>query len=169
MGLSLNGTPSGWTPACGSGWNAFTATPLNPQIDRLPLEAIIGWDAGLNGNLAEMLQEPTLMGALEGAAITVLSKGVDVHGQNPFDPTLLGGFPTGSTLLTAANCGGTGSNPFPNSFWCSPSSIDGLGITDRSQGGGAIFVHGWGHNLPDRKSTRLNSSHPVNSYAVLCF
>src|SRR5256885_7509182 len=22
---------------------------------------------------------------------------------------------------------------------------------------------------PDRKSTRLNSSHPVNSYAVLCF
>src|SRR5256885_95702 len=64
MGLSLNGTPSGWTPACGSGWNAFTATPLNPQIDRLPLEAIIGWDAGLNGNLAAMLQEPTLMGAL---------------------------------------------------------------------------------------------------------
>ncbi|HTF23840.1 MAG TPA: hypothetical protein VK937_07965 [Candidatus Limnocylindria bacterium] len=147
MGLSLNGTPSGWAPACGSGWNAFTATPLSPQIDRLPLEAIIGWDAGLNGNLAEMLQEPTLMGALEGAAITVLSKGVDVHGQNPFDATLLGGFPTGSTLLTAANCGGTGSNPFPSSFQCSPSSIDGLGITDSSQGGGGIFVHGWGHNL----------------------
>src|SRR2546430_17308382 len=87
------------------------------------------------------------MGALEGAAITVLSKGVDVHGQNPFDPTLLGGFPTGSTLLTAANCGGTGSNPFPSSFQCSPSSIDGLGVTDSSQGGGGIFVHGWGDKL----------------------
>jgi len=30
---------------------------------------------------------------------------------------------------------------------CNPSSIDGLGITDSSQGGGAIFVHGWGHNI----------------------
>jgi len=28
-----------------------------------------------------------------------------------------------------------------------PSSIDGLGITDSSQGGGGIFVHGWGHNI----------------------
>ena len=39
-----------------------------PQVDRLPLEATVGWDATLNGNLAELLQEPTLMGALEGAA-----------------------------------------------------------------------------------------------------
>jgi hypothetical protein len=30
---------------------------------------------------------------------------------------------------------------------CNPSSIDGLGITDSSQGGGGIFVHAWGHNL----------------------
>src|SRR5256886_12707541 len=91
-----------------------------------------------------MLQEPTLMGALEGAAITLLSKGVDVHGQNPFDPTLLGGFPTGSTLLTAANCGGTGSNPFPSSFQCSPPRIDGLGGTDRSPGGGGPLLDRWG-------------------------
>ncbi|MGA7178364.1 MAG: Ig-like domain-containing protein [Thiobacillaceae bacterium] len=127
----------------------------DPQIDRLPLEATVGWDANLNGNLAELLQEPSLMGALEGAAITVLSKGVDFHGQNPFDPTLLAGFPTGTTLLTNSTqiCGsGSGNgngnrNHFPSSFWCNPSSIDGLSITDSSQGGGGIFVHGWGHNI----------------------
>ncbi len=47
-----------------------------PQVDRIPLEAVLGWDATLNGNLAEQLQEPSLMGAYEGAGITVLGKGV---------------------------------------------------------------------------------------------
>ena len=53
-------------------------------MDRLPLEATVGWDATLNGNLAEQLQEPTLMGAYEGAGITVLAKGV----RSPTDRTL---------------------------------------------------------------------------------
>src|SRR6202035_2461119 len=35
----------------------------------------------------------------------------------------------------------------PSNFLCNPSSIDGLGITDSSQGGGGIFVHGWAHYL----------------------
>src|SRR5262249_36364343 len=30
------------------------------QVDRIPLEGILGWDTTVNGNLAEMLQEPTL-------------------------------------------------------------------------------------------------------------
>jgi hypothetical protein len=149
FGLGLNGSPTTWTPGCaGAGWFGFNATANNPQIDRLPLEATVGWDASLNGNLAELLQEPSLMGALEGAGITVLSKGVDFHGQSPWDPTLLGGFPTGTTLLTSTTCGPVaGPNPFPSSFQCNPSSIDGLGITNSSQGGGGVFVHGWGHNL----------------------
>jgi hypothetical protein len=109
----------------------------------LPLEAVVGWDAELNGNLAELLQEPALMGALEGAGITVLAKGVNFP-SDPFDRTLLAGFPAGTTLLTANNCP---TNPFPSNFYCNPSSIDGLGITDSSQGGGAIFVHGWAHKL----------------------
>jgi hypothetical protein len=134
------------------------------QVDRLPLEATVGWDASLNGNLAELLQEPSLMGALEGAGITVLSKGVDFHGQDPFAAGLAGGFPTGTTLLLG-NSQGNGSfragdansvchtsnkiatNPYPSNFQCNPSSIDGIGITNSSQGGGGIFVHGWGHNL----------------------
>jgi len=148
FGLGTSGSPNDWSPACGSGWNAFNAAAKNPQVDRLPLEATVGWDAGLNGNLAELLQEPSLMGALEGAAITVLSKGADFHGGDPWDPTLLAGFPPATTLLTASTCGPVaGPNPFPSSFWCNPSSIDGLGITDSSQGGGGIFVHGWGHNI----------------------
>src|SRR5207302_4294054 len=150
FGLGVNGSPTTWDSACGAGWFGFNATATNPQVDRLPLEATVGWDANLNGNLAELLQEPSLMGALEGAGITVLAKGADFHGANPFDPTLLAGFPTGTTLLTAGSCGSntaTARNPFPSSFQCNPSSIDGLGITDSSQGGGAIFVHGWGHNI----------------------
>ena len=91
FGLALNGTPI--TPASnGNPGNPYDSTGqftcssnMQFQIDRLPLEATVGWDATLNGNLAELLQEPTLMGALEGAAITVLSKGVTFpSGSNPF-------------------------------------------------------------------------------------
>jgi hypothetical protein len=44
-------------------------------------------------------------------------------------------------------CAPNGTNPFPSNYMCNPSSIDGLTITDSSQGGGGIFVHGWAHNL----------------------
>jgi hypothetical protein len=99
FGLSLNGSPAignyGGTNAAydptgqytcpDAGWNYYT-TPSAvgyPQIDRLPLEATTGWDATVNGNLAEQLQEPSLMGAYEGAGITVLGKGVWVPpGEN---------------------------------------------------------------------------------------
>jgi hypothetical protein len=152
FGLGLDGSPTTWNSSCTAGWGTvvgFNASGdnsgnLTPQVDRLPLEATVGWDASLNGNLAELLQEPSLMGALEGAGITVLSKGVDFHGASPWDPTLLGGFPTATTLLTKNNCASTAN---PSSFWCNPSSIDGLGITNSSQGGGGVFVHGWGHNI----------------------
>ena len=162
VGLDVNGSPTSYNPACGSGWTAFKPTPINPQVDRLPLEAAVGWDATLNGNLAELLQEPSLMGALEGAAITVLGKGVNFP-SSPWDTTLAAGFPTGTTLLTTGpqSCGSgdgtTNPNRFPSSFWCNPSSIDGLGITDSSQGGGGIFVHGWGHNV-QIANNRINSN-----------
>ena len=158
FGLALDGTPTttsnpfdstGAVSCPATGWQYFTPTANNPQVDRLPLEATVGWDASLNGNLAELLQEPSLMGALEGAAITVLSKGVNFP-SNPFDTSLAAGFPTGTTLLNSSSCGPnttTAVNPFPSNFWCNPSSIDGLGITDSSQGGGGIYVHAWGHNL----------------------
>jgi hypothetical protein len=180
FGLTLQGVPQGSTAATGTpavydstgayscpdaGWNYYTGTINAPQIDRLPLEATVGWDATQNGNLAEQLQEPSLMGAYEGAGITILGKGVDFHGANPWSDGNEGGaFPTGTTLLvgvgpdpTALPVGDanplchtsstTTTNPFPSNFACNPSSIDGLTIRDTSQGGGGIFAHGWGHYL----------------------
>jgi hypothetical protein len=174
FGLSLQGTPlsagnpydpSGQVSCPGTGWNYFVPFDgANSQVDPLPGEAVIGWDATLNGNLAQLLQEPSLMGALEGAGITVLAKGANFTA--PVGPGVEGAFPTGTTLLTGpvsiagVYANGTGdsnslchtsrtvtTNPFSSNFMCNPSSIDGLGITDSSQGGGGIFVHGWGHNL----------------------
>ncbi len=162
--------PTGtYSCAAGAGGANFSGTPTtlaffqptstNPQVDRLPFESVIGWIASLNGNLAELLQEPSLMGAYEGAAITVLSKGVripngatDIFGGNA---ATAGAFPAGTVLLTGGTNGTTGCgantatahNPFPSNFYCNPSSVDGLTIENSSGGGGGIFVHGWGHNV----------------------
>ncbi len=182
FGLTMQGVPqdashpfdpNGQYSCPETNWNQTTwsAGTNNPQVDRLPLEAVIGWDASLNGNLAEQLQEPSLMGAFEGAGVTVLAKGLDFHGQVPWnDGTETGAFPPATTMLTGVvnNPGGaagsagalqvgdanplctdgtSGANRFPSNFVCNPSSIDGLTITNSSQGGGGIFVHGWAHFL----------------------
>ena len=195
FGLAMNGQPSGTSnpfdnpsdnnnnpytcpnpaspTATGTGpngntWNYFYGGPNYPTmvVDRIPLEGILGWDATVNGNLAEQLQEPSIMGAYEGAAITVLSKGVNIpaNSTDVFGSGAEATFPTGTTLLTGPvgpNGGSllgdanplchtstnTTANPLPSNFQCNPSSIDGLGITDASQGGGAIFTHAWSHNL----------------------
>jgi hypothetical protein len=145
FGLGNDGVHGSWSRACGSSWTGWNATASNPQVDRLPLEATVGWDATLNGNLAEQLQEPTLMGAYEGAGITVLSKGVRFPNNNSeFDADT---FPAGTTLLTGNNANNTNCNAFPSDFYCNPSRIDGLTVTNSSQGGGGIYVHGWAHNL----------------------
>ena len=203
FGLTLQGVPigtvaaSGGKPAAydptgtyscpdtsvsGDSWNYFVATPNVPQIDRLPLEAVVGWDATVNGNLAEQLQEPSLMGAYEGAGITVLGKGVWVSpGESPWtDGSEPGAFPPDALLLqnVPANpddegaalgpqysyCTSPGTNaelvpnPYPSNFMCNPSSIDGLSVTNSSQGGGGIFVHGWGHNLQIANNRVFNNA-----------
>jgi len=169
--------PSGGTSCPATGWNYFTGVPNETQVDRLPLEATVGWDTTVNGNLAQLLNEPSLMGAYEGAAITVLSKGVRYPaGYNTFgtgQDTSAGSniahegqMPLGTVILqnNAADCGtgvpgsaGYVANPFPSSYMCNPSRIDGLGITDSSQGGGGIFVHAWGHNL-EISNNRINNN-----------
>jgi len=155
FGIGQDGSPTSWLDSCTSTWaghTGFNATLDHPQVDRIPSEATVGWDTTLNGNLAEQLQEPSLMGAYEGAGITVLGKGVNFHGASPFQDTAEGAFPDGTTLLRNTDCGSGGvgtrnPNPFPSNFQCNPSSIDGLAIMNSSQGGGGIFVHAWGHNL----------------------
>ncbi len=151
----------------------------------------MGWDATVNGNLAEQLQEPSLMGAYEGAGITVLGKGVWVSpGENPWtDGSEPGAFPPDALLLQdvpvnpddeGASLGpqysycwtttATGStttelvpNPYPSNFVCNPSSIDGLTIRDSSQGGGGIFVHGWA--ITCKSPTTASTTTPVRSRA----
>ena len=75
FGLALNGTrhifrsnrchnpydPTG-AYTCGT-LELLRGAVNNPQVDRLPLEGFVGWDTTVNGNLAQLLQEPTLMGA----------------------------------------------------------------------------------------------------------
>jgi hypothetical protein len=165
FGLTIDGRPdTAASRACVSGLNYATNNQTGRQwmnfpsmvVDRLPFEATLGWDATLNGNLAEQLIEPSLLGAYEGAAITVLGKGVkfpvgtailDAFGATLGTPGA--SFPNNTTLLSKADCGGTSTpaNPYPTNFYCNPSSIDGLGVRDSSQGGGGIFVHAYAHNL----------------------
>jgi hypothetical protein len=152
FGIAINGRPITATnpfddPAdtANSGGPFTCSQAMQFSVDREPLEATVGWDAVLNGNLAEMLQEPTLMGAYEGAGITVMGKGVQFpQGSNPFGSDT---FPVGTRMLTPSTCLSGGTNPYPSNFLCNPSSIDGLGITNSSQGGGGIYVHGWNHLL----------------------
>jgi hypothetical protein len=182
FGLALNGQPytgngpnggknpydpaDGGLSCPGSGWNYFSSTPNIPQVDRIPFEGILGWDTTVNGNLAEMLQEPTLMGSYEGAGITVLAKGVRVPaGTDWFGVGAEAAYPDGTTLLTANDCGRNRpgdrryvANPFPSNFQCNPSRIDGFLITNSSQGGGGILVHGWGHNIEISNNRVRNNS-----------
>ena len=108
------------------------------QVDPIPLEPLIGWTADLNGNLAELLQEPTLMGAYEGAGITVVGKGL----KNPNT--------TNCSATSNAGCipvNDTTDCSFAGNFKCNPGAIDGIGFTNSSQGGGGIFLHGWNHYM----------------------
>ncbi len=115
------------------------------QVDPIPLEPVVGWDASLNGNIAELLQEPTLMGAYEGAAITVLAKGLENNNTGTCNPTNSGGcIPLNASTAAGGDC--NASSPFyASNFLCNPSRIDGMTFTNSSQGGGGIFLHGWNH------------------------
>ncbi len=126
--------------------------------DRLPFEGFVGWDASSNGNLAQVLQEPSLMGAYEGAGVTIVGRGIrqpnasDLWGQTGGAGTYV----DGSVYLTnsKADCGSATTGNTPNAtdygtanFNCNPSSVDGLTITNSSQGGGGIYLHGWNNNV----------------------
>jgi hypothetical protein len=150
FGLAQNGQPISTTNT-----DTSCQASMRFQVDRIPLEGIVGWDTTLNGNLAELLQEPTLMGAYEGAGITVLGKGVRFpNGSDPFGTGAEAGFPDGTVFLGNNN---RDCNQFVANFLCNPSRIDGLTITNSSQGGGGIFVHGWNHYL-EVSNNRIHSN-----------
>jgi hypothetical protein len=127
------------------------------RVDRLPFEGFLGWDASSNGNLAQVLQEPSLMGAYEGAGVTVVGRGVNQSGSGNSDMWgVIGGAGTyadGSRYVNStSDCGrGSTSSTFSDystsNFLCNPSGIDGLSIINSSQGGGGVFMHGWNSNM----------------------
>jgi hypothetical protein len=174
FGLTLDGTPnlndagySGTDPN-NSGYSCPAA--MHQRVDRIPFEAIVGWDASGNGNLAQVLQEPTLMGAYEGAGITVLGRGVripdtstDFWGQQATGGA--GAFTDGSVWLSGSGADCTadpsetdGRDYGTSNFLCNPSRIDGVSIINSSQGGGALFIHGWSHDL-EVANTRISGNH----------
>ncbi|MGU7780090.1 choice-of-anchor Q domain-containing protein [Burkholderia sp. PU8-34] len=118
--------------------NAYQCTSqMQSHADAIPFEPTVGWDQNLNGNLGELLMEPSLMGAYEGAGITVLAKGVQ-----PSTNCTANGI---CTPLTVSDCTTDPNNPNYSNFLCNPSRIDGITFTNSSQGGGGIFLHGWNH------------------------
>jgi hypothetical protein len=143
FGVALNGglisSGNAYDP---SGAYACSAA-MQRQVDAIPLEPTVGWDNTLNGNLGELLMEPTLMGAYEGAAITVLAKGVRdvrVGGKLQPDPNC-----TANGICTPLTASNADCNTYSSNFLCNPSRVDGITFTNSSQGGGGIFLHGWNH------------------------
>jgi len=171
FGLTLNGVPNlGNSSAVFDPNGQYSCpTPMHMRVDRIPFEAITGWNASGNGNLAQVLQEPTLMGAYEGAGITVLGRGIRIpQGSTDFwgaDPTAAGAFPAGSIWLGSGTNDCRADSTLTNgldygtsNFYCNPSRIDGVSVLNSSQGGGGMFVHGWGHNL-EIANTHISGNH----------
>jgi hypothetical protein len=137
----------------GTQGNGFYCSPtMFNSSDPLPGEPQVGWDATLNGNIAELLQEPTLMGAYEGAAITVLAKGLENNNSTNCNPEGAAGcIPLNASTGSGGDCNpntvlADGSFAYTSNFLCNPARIDGISFTNSSQGGGGVFLHGWAHN-----------------------
>jgi hypothetical protein len=177
FGLNVDGAPNLGNTSYDSSGQYSCPAAMHQRVDRIPFEAIIGWDASGNGNLAQVLQEPTLMGAYEGAGITVLGRGVripagstDFWGQQATGGA--GAFTDGSVYLTSGNADCTASTTSVNgrdygtsNFLCNPSRIDGLSVINSSQGGGGVFIHGWAHYL-DVGNTRISGNHGTLAGAI---
>jgi hypothetical protein len=167
FGLTVDGTPN----LNNAKYDTTYKCPAKMFLrsDRLPFEGLVGWDASSNGNLAQVLQEPTLMGAYEGAGVTVLGRGVRIpNGSTDFWGQVggAGTFPDGSVYLDGANnrCNSASTTSTDGhdygtaNFLCNPSRIDGVSIINSSQGGGGIFMHGWNHNL-EVSNNRIYGNH----------
>jgi hypothetical protein len=179
FGLTIQGVPNNGNAAYDPDNQYSCPADQYFRSDRLPFEGFVGWDASSNGNLAQVLQEPSLMGAYEGAGITVVGRGVNQRGSGNTDLWgVTGGagtFPDGSRYVSLDDCkppATTGSAATNNindygtsNFLCNPSAIDGVSILNSSQGGGGIYLHGWNHNI-QIANTRISANAGTLSGAI---
>src|SRR5882757_733799 len=178
FGLTIDGAPNPNNAQFDPSGAHTCPNAMFLRDDRIPFEGFVGWDATGNGNLAQLLQEPTLMGAYEGAGVTVLGRGVrvptnspDLWGQPQQGGQGAGEFPNGSRYLSGSNTdctvtpGKTMYDYGTSNFYCNPSRIDGFSIINSSQGGGGIFVHGWNHNL-EIANNRVSANHGTLSGGI---
>ncbi|MDB6103294.1 MAG: hypothetical protein JWO52_3293, partial [Gammaproteobacteria bacterium] len=175
FGLTIEGVPNPSNAGFDPDGNYKCPDGMFLRSDRIPFEGFVGWDASSNGNLAQVLQEPSLMGAYEGAGVTVLGRGVRIPGPPNADfwgAQGAGQFPDGSRYLTGsdADCTidsttGTMRDYGTGNYYCNPSRIDGLSIINSSQGGGGIFIHGWNHNL-EVANNRISANHGTLSGGI---
>ena len=173
FGLDLDGMPNLGNTTFDASQTYSCPDAMFLKGDRIPFEAITGWNASGNGNLAQVLQEPTLMGAYEGAGITVLGRGVKIPANSTdfwgASVTAAGAFADGSVYLSVADCTATPTDKnrdyATSNYLCNPSRIDGVSVLNSSQGGGGVFVHGWGHNL-DIANTRISGNHGTLAGAI---
>ena len=163
FGLTLDGVHTGWTAGCGSSaWPGWKPTANNPQVDRLPLEPIVGWDANLQrqpGSVAPGAQ-------LDGRAGRRGNHGALEGRQLPLEPVLGRYVPhrNGSAheqhqhqnRLRCQHC--NLSEPVPEQLLVQPVQHRRSGYPNSSQGGGGIFVHAWGHNLQIANNRIANNS-----------
>ncbi|MEI8299813.1 MAG: choice-of-anchor D domain-containing protein, partial [Pseudomonadota bacterium] len=169
FGLTIQGTPMTNVAQYDTSGEYSCPAEMYFRADRLPFEGFIGWDASSNGNLAQVLQEPSLMGAYEGAGVTVVGRGVNQAGV-PRNGTDLwgqiagaGGFADGSRYVngtsdcSTASKSATTADYGTGNFLCNPSSIDGVSVMNSSQGGGGIYLHGWNHYL-QIANTRISAN-----------
>ncbi|PYY09741.1 MAG: hypothetical protein DMG69_09605 [Acidobacteria bacterium] len=213
FGLSLDGAYINNAPVAGGGtvnpydssgtyscpYYSSVTGQLTTQsmVDQIPLETVIGWDVTQNGNIAELLQEPSLMGAYEGAGITVLAKGLENNNQpGVCDNTTVGGAPINNGCIPLNACaayanplgactnsptstvGGavvnntigdcnTTSPFYKTNYLCNPSRIDGLTFADSSQGGGGMFIHGYAHYLEVANNRVYNNAGTLGGGIIL--
>jgi hypothetical protein len=174
FGLTTQGAPNVGNSTFDPETHQYTCpTAMYFRADRLPFEGFVGWDTASNGNLMQLIIEPSLMGAYEGAGITAVGRGVNQSGVpaasvDPWGQSMGGGwYADGSKYLStnsqgdqlvanpwnSAECnstvpsGVTIHDYYTGNWDCNPSTIDGFTINNSSQGGGGVFIHGWNHHL----------------------
>jgi hypothetical protein len=128
FGLALNGTPYTLLAVATPSYDSDRARTVarqpvgitsragqHPQVDRLPLEGTVGWDATVNGNLARAVAGADADGSLRRSRNYGAFERRELPRAGSSDirseAARKSAFPTGTTLLTASRIAGLATGP----------------------------------------------------------